>query len=171
MRLIVALALCAASAVACSAPTAPPAVEAGPDPTFHVRLDRGMCLGDCPAYRVEIDASGLVSFTGSVSNMSPSVPCQGRRQWRVSPAAVAGLAALIDREDVFSFKDDYTAGVTDRPGFDVTVTRRGKTKHVHDYAGEMVAMPRAVSEVEDAIDIAANDKACVVATVPATNAS
>jgi hypothetical protein len=44
----------------------------------------------------------------------------------------------------------------------VTVTRHGRTRSVTDYAGQMVGMPAAVIEIEDAIDTAANTRACVV---------
>jgi hypothetical protein len=43
----------------------------------------------------------------------------------------------------------------------VTVTRNGRTKTVSDYVGLMVGMPRAMVDLENAIDIAARDRACV----------
>src|ERR1700729_488999 len=94
---------------ACSPPTAPTAAASpGPDATFRAKLERGMCLGPCPVYAVEIDAAGLVTFTGQRSNAEPSVPCQGRRQWRISPEAVARLEATIDQGRFFTFSDDYS---------------------------------------------------------------
>jgi hypothetical protein len=157
MRRIAAFALLiAGSMAACGAPAA------GPDPTFHVRLERGMCLGPCPVYQVEIDAAGLVTFNGQNSNVARNAPCQGHRQWRIAPSAVARLEALIDARGFFGFKDNYAGGVTDMPAFSVTVTRRGQTRRVRDYMGEMVGMPRAMIEIEDAIDIAAEDRACIV---------
>ena len=160
----------AATTAACS-PAAPPGASSqAPDPTFRAALDRGMCLGPCPVYQVVIDASGLVTFTGSNSNIAPNVPCQGRRQWRISPAAVTRLEALIDRAGFFGFKPDYTAAITDQAAYAVTVTRRGQTKRVQDYVGLMAGMPAAMSQIEDAIDIAAGDKACVVGVSPATKA-
>ena len=152
---------------ACGAPSAAPA----PDASFTVKLERGMCLGPCPVYQVEIDHTGLVTFTGSNSNMPPHVPCQGRRQWRIAPANVARLEVAIDQRGFFGFKPAYVASITDQAAYAVTVTRRGQTKRVQDYVGQMVGMPTAMSEIEDAIDIAAADKDCVVARAPATDAS
>jgi hypothetical protein len=139
-------------------------LTAGPpraDPTFHVKLERGMCLGACPYYAVEIDAGGLVTFTGDKSTIEPSVPCLGRRQWRIAPAAVAQLRERVDASGFFGFKDEYAGEVTDMPRFSVTVTRNRRTKTVSDYVGLMVGMPRAMVDLEDAIDIAARDRACV----------
>ena len=152
----------------CSAPTGP-AAEPQPDPTFRVELERGMCLGPCPVYKVEIDHTGLVTFTGSNSNIAPHVPCQGERQWRIQPAQVRRLEALIDGSGFFDFKPEYVAGITDQSAYAVTVTRRGQTKRVQDYVGQMVGMPAAMTQIEEAVDISADDKDCVVAATTATN--
>jgi hypothetical protein len=145
------------------APTGAAPISALPraDPTFHARLVRGMCLGACPNYTVEIDAAGLVTFTGDRSTIEPSVACQGRRQWRAAPAAVARLQARVDASGFFGFKDAYVGDMTDMPRFSVTVTRGGRTKTVTDYIGLTVGMPKAMVDLEDAIDIAAGDRACV----------
>jgi hypothetical protein len=158
---------CSPAAPSSAPPGASPSAQ---DPTFQATLERGMCLGPCPVYQVAIDSSGLVTFTGSNSNIAPHVPCQGRRQWRIDPAAVARVEALIDRADFFSFKPEYTASITDQAPYAVTVTRRGQTKRVQDYVGQMAGMPKAMTEIEDAIDIAAGDKDCVVGKSPPANA-
>jgi hypothetical protein len=132
------------------------------DPTFQVRLERGMCLGSCPVYAVELDASGHVKFVGAKSEAEPSVACQGERRWQAAPAAVGRLEALIDRSGFFGFKSDYVAQITDMPPVVVTVTRHGRTKRVRDYVGRMVGMPVAMTQIEIAIDEAAATKACVV---------
>jgi hypothetical protein len=131
------------------------------DPTFRVMLARGMCLGACPRYTVEIDSTGVVTFTGAKSTIEPSVPCLGRRQWRVAPAAVAQLQRQVDASGFFGFKDAYAGEITDMPRFSVTVTRGGRTKTVSDYVGLMVGMPKAMDDLENATDIAAHDMACV----------
>jgi hypothetical protein len=74
-----------------------------------------MCLGPCPVYKVAIDHAGLVTFTGSNSNIGPNVPCQGVRQWRIEPAKVRHLEALLDRSGFFGLKPQYSAGITNRP--------------------------------------------------------
>jgi len=131
------------------------------DPTFRAELTRGMCLGACPRYAVEVDSTGLVTFAGAKSTIEPSVPCLGRRQWRVPPTVVAQLERQVDASGFFGFKDEYAGAITDMPRFSVTVTRNGRTKTVSDYVGLMVGMPKAMADLENAIDIAAHDMACV----------
>jgi hypothetical protein len=131
------------------------------DPTFRVMLARGMCLGACPRYTVEIDSAGLVTFTGARSTIEPSAPCLGRRRWRVPPAVVTQLQRQVDASGFFGLKDEYAGDVTDMPRFSVTVTRGGRTKTVSDYVGLTVGMPKAMADLEDDIDIAAHDMACV----------
>ena len=138
------------------------------DPTFHARLARGPCLGSCPDYSVDIDAAGLVTFVGRKSTIEPSVPCLGTRHGRISAAGVATLETEVDRADPFALKDAYRAAITDQPTFTVTVTRRGRSKTIIDYVGEMVGMPKAVIDLENAIDEAADDRACVVPAKPPT---
>ncbi len=133
-----------------------------PDPTFHVRLERGPCLGACPAYSVDIDAAGHVTFVGRKSTIEPSVPCQGVRHGRISAHGVAALEAAVDRANLFGLKDSYRAQITDQAAYVVTVTRRGKTKTVSDHVGQMVGMPKQVTDLENAIDVAADTRPCVI---------
>jgi hypothetical protein len=135
---------------------------ASPDPTFYARLARGPCLGSCPDYSVDIDAAGDVHFLGAQSATGPGVPCQGWHRWNVGPAAAAGLEAKVDASGFFGLEDAYRATITDLPTFTVTITRGGRTKTVVDYIGVSVGMPRAMVDLENAIDRAANDRACVV---------
>jgi hypothetical protein len=156
------IALAALAALA-TASSPPGSASSAADPTFRAKLVRGVCLGACPSYEVEIDAAGRVTFTGSKSAIEPSVRCLGKRQWRAPSAAVARLADVVDRSGFFGFKDEYQGAVTDMPSFTVTITRHGRTKSVRDYVGLAVGMPRAMVDIENAIDAAANDRACVIA--------
>lgn len=133
------------------------------DPTFHARLERGLCYGACPVYTVDIDATGAVTFVGRKSATEPSAPCQGERHWRTPPAAVAKLEAQVEASGFFGFKDAYRANVTDMPTFTVTITRAGRSKTVVDYLGLSVGMPKAMVDLENAVDLAANTHDCVVA--------
>jgi hypothetical protein len=140
---------------------------AASDPTFHVRLDRGPCFGTCPTYTVEMDARGRVTFTGRAPGRGQApAACLGRRSWRASPGAVEKLEALVDRSGFFGFESAYRANITDLPQYTVTVTRRGRTKTVADYAGTMVGMPRAMVEIENAIDAATGARTCFEAQRP-----
>jgi len=131
------------------------------DPTFQAHLERGPCLGACPVYSVDIDAAGHVTFVGRRSTTEPSVSCQGTRHGLISAHGVSALEASVDRSGVFGLKAAYQAPITNQSAFRVTVTRHGRTKTVLDYAGGMVGMPKAVTELETAIDSATDDRACV----------
>jgi hypothetical protein len=133
-----------------------------PDPTFSARLVRGPCYGSCPSYSVAVDPTGAVRFVGERSVTGSGVPCQGERRWKIPANAVSKLEAKIDASGFFGLRPAYRAGITDMPTFAVTVTRRGRTKTVTDYIGLSVGMPQAMVDLENAIDEAANDRACVL---------
>jgi hypothetical protein len=90
------------------------------------------------------------------------VRCQGKREWQVSPTAVARLRSLIDQAGFYRLKAEYRAPITDQSASTVTITRRGRTKTVVDYFGLMVGMPKSMVTLENATDAAADTKACVV---------
>ena len=136
------------------------ASAAQPDPTFRVTLDRGPCFGTCPSYAVSLDWKGRVTFVGRPPGRGDGSPaCLGNHSWHVAPMAESRLKALIDRSSFFNFKRAYRANITDLPQFTVTVTRRGRTHSVIDHAGQLVGMPRAMSAIENAIDVAATPRA------------
>jgi Domain of unknown function (DUF6438) len=132
-----------------------------PDPTFHVRLERGACFGPCLSYSVEVDAAGNVRFLGASGDGGTGVPCQGERRWNIRPSAVAALQAEVDASGFFGFREAYRSAVTDQRASTVTVTRYGKTKTVVDDVGLSVGMPHAMVDLENAIDAAARDGPCV----------
>jgi hypothetical protein len=131
------------------------------DPTFHARLVRAPCYGNCPSYSVDIDAAGNVRFVGEQSVAGPGVRCQGEHRWMIKPLAVAALAAKVDASGFFGLKDSYRAKMTDQSASTLTVVRFGRTKAVEDYVGLSVGMPHAMVDLENAIDATANDRACV----------
>jgi hypothetical protein len=131
------------------------------DPKFHARLARTGCYGTCPRYLVDVDAAGNVRFVGAPSVLGPGVPCRGERHWKIKLSAVAALEAEVDASDFFGLKRSYRAEMTDSPTYTVTVTRFGRTKTVEDYVGLSVGMPHAMVDLENAIDVAAKDRACV----------
>jgi len=142
---------------------APPASAAAaqPDPTFSAQLHRGPCFGTCPNYHVSIDAAGQVVFSGWTARRGPPSPCPSERRWRAPAASVARLQRLIDRSGFFDFQPSYQSRIMDIAQFEVTITRRGRTATVVDRDGLMVGMPKAMIEIEKAIDSAAQDARCL----------
>lgn len=112
-----------------------------------IYLERTACYGTCPIYRVEIRGDGRVTYTGE-----RFVAVTGVRTRRISAAAVARLVDQFRAANFYALQDSYRGGVTDMPSA-ITTLRIGRhNKRVEDYAGQMVGMPPAVSDLELAID-------------------
>jgi hypothetical protein len=69
--------------------------------------------------------------------------------------AVSTLAAKFRQARFFALKSQYRADVTDQVTTTLTFEDAGRSKTVEDYAGEMVGMPRAVLDLEQAVDATA----------------
>jgi len=133
-----------------------------------IALQRTGCYGSCPAYRLELRGDGLVSYRGDAF-----VVAQGSYQWRVAPAVVAALVERFRQADYFRLKGAYIAGVTDLPSYITRLSLGTQQKVVVDYGGGDAvpdddagppgpAMPRSVTELEDAIDAAAGSASWVL---------
>ena len=119
--------------------------------TLKIVLERSVCYGFCPAYRVEIDGDGSVIFDGG-----SSVAAKGRQTDTVSRVAVRALYARFRQAQFFWLLDSYHAPITDLPTYTVTIFYDGHSKSVVDYAGVVIGMPKNVVGLEHAIDDLAN---------------
>jgi Domain of unknown function (DUF6438) len=119
--------------------------------TVSFTLERTMCFGRCPVYKVEIRGDGTVLYEGS-----RFVAVEGSRQDRISREDVRRLLELARAADYFSLLPAYRAHITDLPSCITSLSIDGKTMTVVDYAGESVGMPQGVGELEAAIDRMAN---------------
>ena len=111
-----------------------------------VSLQRGACLGPCPAYTVEIHGDGTVIFTGQ------NTAVRGEVRYTIDPADVAGLIAFIDARNFGALQDRYAVTWTDQIWIKTCVTTSQTRKCVEDYAGERAGMPKSVTEIENEID-------------------
>jgi hypothetical protein len=121
-----------------------------------VVLERTLCFGTCPAYRLSLTRTGMVSFEsrnpGEEIRETDSIP---EREFigLMSSALYANFMALPDR-----IADDVrfcTMKATDHPTAIVTIFMSGQTKRVEDYHGCTWA-PAALRDFENIIDKAAN---------------
>ncbi len=119
--------------------------------TLVITLTRTACFGKCPDYTVAIHGDGTVVFTGR-----RFVAHTGVYRAHISRAAVRSLFAEFRQADYFSLPDAYRARVTDLPTYTTSIAFDGHEKHVLNYGGNIIGMPFAVSEIEQAIDEAAN---------------
>lgn len=132
---------------------------------FSIVLRRTSCFGDCPDYRVEVRADGTVTYEGR-----SSVLVHGKYQWRVPLDAVTNVIELVRRARFFELDGYYVLQATDLPTYVTRVHAGPREKFVLNYGAGTIAagvvastsyggpapnMPPVVSELEDAVDLAA----------------
>ena len=119
---------------------------------FVITLERTQCFGECPVYKVSIDATGHVVYEGT-----QYVRVAGRQTDGVEASQVAALVATVERIGFFQLDDVYRTArtadglglvVSDLPTTFVTVTSQGRTKRVEDYYNA----PAGLRELETQID-------------------
>jgi hypothetical protein len=134
---------------------------------LRIGLTRSACLGDCPDYSVTIDGGGAVFFT----TRSPALKGSGEahRQFGARGGVLlpgehrarmdrSTLDALIERfraARFFGLEPEYRAPVTDLPTYVLKFETGGRSWTVTDYAGSLAGMPAVVTELEEAVDLAA----------------
>jgi hypothetical protein len=130
-----------------------------------LRLSRTGCSSGCPVYSITIHGDGSIVYAGD-----HSVSIAGTHNARISAADFAALLERFRKANFLALKDSYRSEVTDRPTYYLSLNLPGKTKVVADYAGGSVGMPAVVTELEDAVDRAA-DSARWVTSSPQTVAA
>jgi hypothetical protein len=116
--------------------------------SVKITLRRTSCLGACPAYEVQIDGDGRVTF-------QQESPVRQERHRQISREALANLLEVFRQADYFSLDREYLSTVTDWPTCITSISIDGRSMSVRDYAGVSVGMPASVRKVENAIDEAA----------------
>lgn len=101
-----------------------------------ITMERTVCFGTCPDYKLTIKANGSVTFRGGRFTKT-----KGTGTSRISKASLRELVEEFDRVDLNSFADDYSEGgncesyITDLPSQIISIKRNGKTKRVNHYFG------------------------------------
>jgi hypothetical protein len=133
------------------------------DPSrISVQLSRSGCFGSCPSYTVSIGGDGKVTYRGSAY-----VSISGEHVSQIDGAAVTRLLELFRAANFFALKDQYWASITDVPTYHLSLKIGNRVKTVEDSIGERVGMPTVVTELEAAVDLAA-DTARWVTSSPST---
>lgn len=118
--------------------------------SLRIKLERTVCFGSCPAYSIEIQGDGSVTFDGGSLALIPGIHHES-----ISSRAVAKLVDQFRRTDYLSLKDKYITNVTDNPTYTTSIEFDGNKKQVIDYVGEQSGMPEILGALEDGIDEAA----------------
>lgn len=142
------VALTAAFALSSCAPVDNPPPTQGP---VAITLERTVCFGFCPAYRVTITGDGRVTYVGE-----RFVNVRGEQRATIPAADVQRLLQRFDEVGFNNLRDEYRAQVSDLPTFTVTLERNGRRKTVVDYGGTSAGMPESVRALQDEIDRVAN---------------
>ncbi|HEX4641375.1 MAG TPA: DUF6438 domain-containing protein, partial [Chthoniobacterales bacterium] len=116
-----------------------------------ITLERTMCFGSCPVYRLAVRSSGRVEFDGKAF-----VREKGKRTAQISAQDFARLAKKIEEINFFGLDKRYDGKgpdgtgvtVTDLPTRKTTVTKGRETKTVENY----FQGPPGLKELEDLID-------------------
>lgn len=114
-----------------------------------ITLERGVCMGTCPAYTLTIYTDGRVVFNGE-----HNTTVEGEQEIQIEPETVEQLVAGFEAAGFFEWEDEYTEmTVSDLPYVTTSVTRDGETKTVRRYTGDSNA-PLALPYLELWIDLA-----------------
>jgi hypothetical protein len=121
-----------------------------------ITLERTMCFGTCPDYKLTITADGAVVFEGR-----RFVKQEGKAiKSSISQEKLKELMAEFDRVKFFSLEDDYTNNRrvcdglrTDHPSAVTSIRINGKSKTINHYYGcTGPKVPKELTELEGKID-------------------
>lgn len=116
-----------------------------------VLLERTMCYGTCPVYKLTIYADGKVEFSGE-----RFVNAIGSHVKTISQEKVALMLTEADSINFFKLNGKYDCyEQTDQPIVEITITKEGNTKKVvHDHGCLSTNKKElaALTKLEDKID-------------------
>ena len=139
-----------------------PQSEASGEPLDSLALERTVCFGFCPPYRLVVDRAGRVAFEPRAYDVT-LLPARDS----ISPAAFTTLLDLIAQADLDALPPDIARDhtlcpieATDHPFATITSYRGGRVTSVKHYLGcyagvdsmQPVSRLRPLVALEDAID-------------------
>jgi hypothetical protein len=124
-----------------------------------IMLERTVCYGTCPSYKLTISADGAVLFEGRTF-----VKTVGTVRSAISQDRLRELLTKFERLNYFNLRDRYEDNgdgcegvVTDHPSAITSIRTNGKTKSVRHYYGcRGVEVLEDLTRLEQAIDDAVN---------------
>ena len=122
-----------------------------------ITLERTVCFGVCPEYKLTIYGDGSVIYEGT-----RFVMVEGKRTITISEEKVRQLLSEFKKIDYFSLNDNYEEFMaTDMPSAFTSLTVDGKTKTVRHYHGDFSA-PKELTELENKIDEIVNSNQWII---------
>jgi hypothetical protein len=101
-----------------------------------ITLERTICFGSCPAYKISIFSDGLVLYEGK-----DFVKTKGDADGRITKEQVQELVKEFEKIDYLKLDNEYSPGKkcpegwTDYPSAITSLTQNDKTKTVVHYHG------------------------------------
>jgi hypothetical protein len=126
-----------------------------------ITLERTVCFGSCPVYKLTIYSDGRVLYQGI-----RFVKRKGKAVGRISRKAFNDLVQEFTNNEFFGLYDAYVPGspgcpqvATDLPSAIISLELNGKKKSIRHYHGcSGLSALKLLTELEDHIDAAANSK-------------
>jgi hypothetical protein len=118
--------------------------------THYIELKKDPCFGFCPVYKIKITGDGKAVYNGK-----KNVEKEGVWYRTLSAEQTKALFKAFEEADYWSFRDEYTAQVTDLPTTWTTFSLGEKNKTIKDYYGapkELKALEEMVAQIAEEED-------------------
>ena len=143
MRYIVAFAILIGFLAGCKSQASGTKSIAGVPEDFHLEIYHQGCRGNCPDYRIKVDAKGNATYRGR-----RAVDMMGDYTKVLSKTVMLDLVKAVREYEFFQMDSVYGGGVVDLPEIHTTITLEGQTKKVVD----ILYAPPSVKEFEARIE-------------------
>jgi hypothetical protein len=104
---------------------------------LEISLERTVCFGTCPDYKLTIKNNGSVAFRGG-----RFTKIKGKRSGKITQPALKSIVTEFKKIDFFSFQDNYRSPAdgcasfaTDSPSEIISMRINGQSKVVNHYFG------------------------------------
>ena len=108
-----------------------------------ITMERTVCFGACPAYKVMVYGNGTVAYEGF-----DFVAMEGKQTAQISKEQVSELVSQFYKNGFFSLGNRYESPYTDLPSTTTSIAIGGSEKSVYRYGFQ----PQNLIELEDRID-------------------
>ncbi len=110
----------------------------------HITLERTMCLGTCPDFKVSIHWHGKVRYLGRMY-----VEETGVHRWQLEPSQIEAINRLIKKTNYFELKSTPQMWCTDMPSCITTVEMKdGRKREIDHYLQDEDEWPKALRYFE-----------------------
>ena len=103
---------------------------------LKITLERTVCFGTCPDYKLTIDSQGRVLFAGGRFTR-----VKGSASGTITSSQLKNIVRRFESSAFFSLHDSYRTEpycgrmMTDMPSENISITVGGRSKSVHHYFG------------------------------------